>query len=78
MCGEGGCMKHSCPKCGGYLYRGGLRFGWSAADMVTCVNCGLSNESHSFYDAVGGVYRDMVAPHGVVSRVIERWTQQVE
>lgn len=43
-----------CPKCGGIPLRGGVRFGMSVDDMASCVNCGLSTESESWYDAKAG------------------------
>jgi len=48
-----------CVKCGGYLYRGGVRFGIAARDIVSCANCGLTNESSRYLDAVSGKYVEM-------------------
>lgn len=44
-----------CPKCGGLVVPGGARFGVYAADIQTCFNCGLTNESASYFDASNGV-----------------------
>lgn len=44
-------LGHRCPKCRGAILRGGVRMGLPAADIETCVNCGLTNESGSYYDA---------------------------
>lgn len=49
----------SCPKCNGYLYFGGVRFGMPARDIVSCSNCGLTNESSRYLDAAAGEYRDI-------------------
>lgn len=40
-----------CPKCGGIVINGGTRFGVPAPDIQSCLNCGLTNESISYYDA---------------------------
>lgn len=31
---------------------GGVRFGMPAKDIVSCVNCGLTNESDSYVDVL--------------------------
>ena len=41
-----------CPKCRGYIGHGGIRFGRAVKDISSCLNCGLSSESDSFYDAL--------------------------
>jgi hypothetical protein len=48
-----------CPKCAGYLYQGGVRFGMPARDIVSCANCGLTNESSRYLDAATGAYREI-------------------
>ena len=43
-------MLKRCPKCGGYL---NPRTGYPVPVAWSCINCGLSAESGSFYDALG-------------------------
>ena len=39
-----------CPKCRGLIVNGGVRMGMPANDIQNCANCGLTNESQSYYD----------------------------
>lgn len=45
----------SCPKCGGAVVTGGVRFSVSAPDLQTCFACGLNNESLSYVDVTRGM-----------------------
>ena len=48
-------LGHRCPKCNGAILHGGVRNGLPAADIDTCVNCGLTNESGSYLNASTGM-----------------------
>ena len=48
-----------CPKCGGYIQTGGVRFGCSVPDAWYCVNCGLNSEQEFWWDAQFSVLRPL-------------------
>jgi hypothetical protein len=43
-----GKLGHRCPKCRGYILIGGSRSGMYAADLESCLSCGVSSESPGF------------------------------
>jgi hypothetical protein len=63
-------MGNRCPKCGGYVQHGDVRFGIAAPEISICKMCGLHSEQAVFYDAKLKVYRDMSPPYKVVSRAL--------
>lgn len=55
-------MSRGCPKCKagrGAIKRGGVRFGVSADDVLSCLLCGTNSESESYHDAFLGVRVEM-------------------
>ncbi len=61
-------MHGRCPKCGGYIVHGDVRFGHYAPDISRCLLCGLHSEQAAYYDAIKQAYRDMLPPHQIVPR----------
>ena len=51
-----------CVKCRGYIIHGGVRFGQAVKDISSCLNCGMSSESGSFYDAINKTRMEISGP----------------
>jgi len=62
-------MSKKCPKCGGIIQQGGVRYGQWAPELASCLICGLHSEQAAFYDAKIEAYRSMEPPHNRVSRM---------
>lgn len=63
-------QRGKCPKCGGLIIHGDIRFGHYEQDISRCLICGLHNEQAAYYDAGKQAYRDMTPPHKIVPRAM--------
>jgi transcription elongation factor Elf1 len=52
-----------CPQCGGFVVNDGVRFGVSA-NIQRCVQCGLTDESLTWFDAKFDVRRPIDGKRG--------------